>query len=93
MVVHELATNAAKHGAIRQPGGRIDLRWWGTSGDRLLFRWTESRCAPAQAPSRKGFGLSIIEGAVRQQLGGSLEIEWRNDGFRCEIEVPLSYLP
>jgi PAS domain S-box-containing protein len=93
MVVHELATNAAKHGAIRQPGGRIDLRWWGTPGDRLLFRWTESRCAPAQAPSRKGFGLSIIEGAVRQQLGGSLEIEWRNDGFRCEIEVPLSYLP
>jgi PAS domain S-box-containing protein len=90
MVVHELATNAAKHGAIRQPGGRIDLRWWGTPGDRLLFRWTETQCAPAEAPSRKGFGLSIIEGAVRQQLGGTLEIEWRKDGLRCEIEVPLS---
>jgi PAS domain S-box-containing protein len=90
MVVHELATNAAKHGAIHQPGGRIDLRWWGTPGDRLLFRWTERQCAPAQEPSRKGFGLSIIEGAVRQQLGGTLEIEWRTDGFRCEIEVPLS---
>jgi PAS domain S-box-containing protein len=90
MVVHELATNSARHGAIRQSGGRVELRWWGTPGDRLLFRWTESQCAPTQAPSRKGFGLSIIEGAVRQQLGGTLEIEWRKDGLRCEIEVPLS---
>ena len=89
MVVHELATNAVKHGAIAQSAGRIELRWWGARGDRLLFRWNESGCAPAEPPTRKGFGMSIIEGAIRQQLGGSLEMEWRKDGLRCEIEVPL----
>ncbi len=90
MVVHELSTNAVKHGAIRQPSGHIELRWWGMPGDRLLFRWRESRCAPAEPPIRSGFGMSIIEGAVRQQLGGVLEMEWSKDGLRCEIEVPLS---
>ena len=90
MIVHELATNAGKHGAIGQPEGRIDLRWWGSAGDRLLLRWTESGCAGVQPPSRKGFGISIIEGAVRQQLGGTLEMDWREDGLRCEIELPLS---
>lgn len=90
LVLHELATNAVKHGAIGQPEGQIDLRWWGAPGNRLLFRWTESRCAPVEPPSRKGFGLSIIEGAIRQQLNGTLEMEWRKDGLRCEIEVPLA---
>ncbi|HXV23977.1 MAG TPA: HWE histidine kinase domain-containing protein [Alphaproteobacteria bacterium] len=90
MVVHELSTNAVKHGAIHQPSGRIELRWWGMPGDRLLFRWTESGCAEAQPPRKKGFGMTIIEGAVCQQLGGTLEMEWRKDGLRCEIEVPLS---
>jgi two-component sensor histidine kinase len=90
LIVHELATNALKHGTIGRPEGRIDLRWWNASGDRLLFRWTESGGAAVQPPSRKGFGISIIEGAVRQQLGGTLDMDWREDGLRCEIEVPLS---
>jgi two-component sensor histidine kinase len=90
MIVHELATNAARHGAIGQPQGRIDLRWWGAPGDRLLLRWTESGCVGVQPPSRKGFGIGIIEGTVRQQLGGTLEMDWRQDGLRCEIELPLS---
>ena len=90
LIVHELATNALKHGAIGRPEGRIDLRWCGAPGDRLLFRWTESGGAVALPPSRKGFGISIIEGAVRQQLRGTLEMEWCQDGLRCEIEVPLS---
>jgi two-component sensor histidine kinase len=89
MIVHELATNAVKHGAIGQPDGRVELRWWGGPGDRLLFRWTESGCAPVAPPSRKGFGMSIVEGSVRQQLNGTLDIEWRNDGVRCEIDLPL----
>jgi PAS domain S-box-containing protein len=90
LVVHELATNAAKHGALAQPGGRLELRWWGASDDRLLFRWTESGCRRAEPPARKGFGMSIIEGAIRQQLLGALEMDWRADGLRCEIEVPLA---
>jgi two-component sensor histidine kinase len=90
LIVHELATNALKHGAIGRPERRIDLRWWRAPGDRLLIRWTESGGAAVQPPSRKGFGISIIEGAVRQQLRGTLEMDWREDGLRCEIEVPLS---
>jgi len=89
MVVHELTTNAAKHGAIRQPTGRIEIKWWGGLGDRLLFRWTETGCVQIQPPTRQGFGMSIITGAVRQQLAGEVALEWRADGLRCEIDVPL----
>jgi two-component sensor histidine kinase len=88
MVVHELASNAERHGAIAQRA-KVDLRWWGAPGDRLLFRWTESGCARTAPPLRNGFGLTIIEGAIRQQLGGTVELDWREDGLRCEIEVPL----
>ena len=90
MVVHELATNAAKHGAVCHPNGQISVRWWGAAGDRLLFRWSETGCPPSPAPGRKGFGMSIIEGAIRQQLGGTLDWDWRPDGLRCEIDLPLS---
>jgi PAS domain S-box-containing protein len=90
MVIHELTTNAVKHGAIRQPTGSIELKWWGSLGDRLLFRWTETGCAQVQPPKRQGFGMSIINGAIRQQLAGEVALEWRSDGLRCEIDVPLS---
>ena len=90
MVIHELTTNAVKHGAIRQPTGQIEVKWWGSLGDRLLFRWTETGCAQVQPPTRQGFGMSIINGAIRQQLAGEVTLEWRGDGLRCEIDVPLS---
>jgi len=90
MVIHELTTNAVKHGAIRQPTGHIEVKWWGSLGDRLLFRWTETGCAQVQPPTRQGFGMSIINGAIRQQLAGEVTLEWRGDGLRYEIDVPLS---
>jgi len=90
MVIHELTTNAVKHGAIRQPTGHIEVKWWGSLGDRLLFRWTETGCAQVQSPTRQGFGMSIINGAIRQQLAGEVTLEWRGDGLRYEIDVPLS---
>jgi two-component sensor histidine kinase len=89
MVVHELTTNAAKHGAMRQPTGKIEIKWWGGLGNRLLFRWTETGCLQVEPPTRQGFGMSIISGAVRQQLAGEVALEWRADGLRCEIDVPL----
>jgi two-component sensor histidine kinase len=88
MVIHELASNAERHGAIAR-GGKIDLSWSGAPRDRLLLRWTESGCARISPPARNGFGLTIIEGAIRQQLGGTVELDWREDGLRCAIEVSL----
>ena len=90
MVIHEITTNAVKHGAIRQPSGEIEVKWWGGVGDRLLFRWTETGCTHVQPPTRQGFGMSIINGAIRQQLAGEVTLEWREDGLCCEIDVPLS---
>ena len=67
LVVHELATNAAKHGALRAPAGRISVRWSveGNGAEPALrFRWEEHGGPPAQPPQDKGFGSVLLEHAV-----------------------------
>lgn len=89
MALHELATNAVKHGAISQPEGHLELRWWGSVGDRLLLRWTETGCSQVQPPQQQGFGISIIHTVIVRQVDGAVDFEWRGDGLRCELDIPL----
>jgi PAS domain S-box-containing protein len=93
MAVHELATNAVKHGALSAPEGRVAVTWRlepGRCGRVLRLRWVESGGPPvAGAPERRGFGSRVLEGTLRSQLGGSVELAWAAAGLTCEISVPL----
>lgn len=84
MALHELATNAAKYGALSMPTGRIDLRWAHEADGRLILRWTEIGGPPAQTPTRRGFGTRVIEQMIAQ-LKGETRFDWRSDGLVCEI--------
>jgi PAS domain S-box-containing protein len=97
MVLHEMATNAAKHGALSVPGGRVEVRWraGGRAGDDGMLRlfWTETGGPPvAGAPARRGFGTRVVEATVRGQLGGTVERRWERTGLVVEVAVPLARL-
>ncbi len=89
MAVHELATNAVKHGALSAPDGRVAVTWR-LEGEMLRLRWAE-RGGPVVAgpPARRGFGSRVLEGTVRGQLGGTVSISWAETGLVCEMEVAL----
>jgi two-component sensor histidine kinase len=87
VIVHELATNAAKYGALSAADGRIDLSWSHESnGRRLELRWTEPGGPPAQAPTREGFGGRIIR-QLAGTVNGSARFDRRPEGLDCEITV------
>lgn len=90
LAVHEMATNATKHGALSQPCGRVELHWAEQEGRWLRLSWLE-RGGPAVAgpPLRRGFGMRMLDAAVRGQLGGLVEWSWRAAGLSCEIVLPL----
>jgi PAS domain S-box-containing protein len=89
MSIHELATNAAKYGALSVPSGRLAIEWsWAAEG-RLILRWTESGGPAVRKPSRQGFGSELIE-ILTRQLGGETSFEWRAQGLICELNVPAS---
>jgi len=90
-VLHELATNAAKYGALSVPGGRVTVNWRVDRGEeRLCLRWAE-KGGPvlADTPTRRGFGSRVIEATVRGQLGGSVARSWDTTGLVCQIALPL----
>jgi PAS domain S-box-containing protein len=92
MTLHELATNATKHGALSVAGGQVRLAWVvDGAADLLRLRWSEHGGPSVEGPpSRRGFGSRLIESTIQIQLGGLLRRTWEPDGLVCEAEVPLS---
>jgi PAS domain S-box-containing protein len=90
MTLHELATNAAKYGALSAPDGRIDLKWSRDGAGTLILHWTEIGGPAVQKPTRRGFGSRIIERMIGQ-LNGKIGFDWRADGLVCQItfDMPL----
>ena len=86
MALHELATNAAKYGALSVPGGRVALRWTLDGEGGLRLEWRESGGPEVRPPEQRGFGLKMIERALSADLGGAVNVEFAPDGLVCRIE-------
>ena len=93
MVFHELATNAAKHGALSNgAAGKINIAWQTEptpQSDRMRLRWRESGGPPVTPPSHKGFGWRLIEGGLAQDLGGEVRLDYEPLGVVCQIIMPV----
>ena len=88
MILHELVTNAAKHGALSAPGGRVEVGWATLPEGGLRLTWTESGGPPVQrgALPRRGFGSRLIA-ATAPQLGGAVSFDWQPAGLRCRLSI------
>jgi CheY-like chemotaxis protein len=91
LVLHELATNAAKYGALSAADGSLKLKWQ-AERDHLVLEWQERGGPPARAPSALGFGLTIVRSSIEDQLAGSVSLQWRTDGLNCTIKVPRTHV-
>jgi two-component sensor histidine kinase len=93
MAFHELATNAAKHGALSVPGGRIAISWTADgSGDTGVIHllWAERGGPTVQPPARRGFGLRLIERGLAHELKAEVRLDFAPAGLECRIRLPLS---
>jgi PAS domain S-box-containing protein len=89
MVLHELATNAAKYGALSMPSGRVQVEWSAAADGRLVLRWTDKDGPPVEPPTRQGFGTRVIKQLVEGQLRGEVRFNWQREGLACEIALPI----
>jgi two-component sensor histidine kinase len=88
MTLDELATNAAKYGALSVLGGKIRLQWVRTDKS-LMFTWEEIGGPYVSPPTRKGFGTKLIEICIEKTLGGRVNCGFHAAGLRCEWQIPL----
>ena len=87
LALHELATNAAKHGALSSACGRVSLTWQ-LQPDTLAIDWTESGGPRIAPPAAKSFGLRVIRASIEQQLDGNAAFDWDAGGLRCSFSIP-----
>ncbi|MGZ3218136.1 sensor histidine kinase [Paracoccus sp. T5] len=94
MALHELATNAAKYGALSNDDGRVRVEWGQDEqgGDEFHLLWKESGGPLVQEPTRRGFGSRMIEQALAGYFNGTAELEYLPDGLRFELQAPLAGL-
>jgi two-component system CheB/CheR fusion protein len=94
LLIHELATNAVKYGALSSKTGRVEVRWRIGQADgaaRLAFDWIETGVRVADgAPRRRGFGTELIERTIAYELGADTSLRFEPDGLRCTIALPLT---
>lgn len=86
MILHELATNAAKYGSLSHAKGHIELKWQHGADGQLMLRWMETGGPVVQKPARQGFGSRVIERMIGQ-LKGKTQFDWRPEGLVCEITL------
>jgi two-component sensor histidine kinase/CheY-like chemotaxis protein len=91
LAVHELATNAAKYGALGRPSGKVKLSWRDDEGG-LTIEWLESGGPTVRAPDNQGYGTRVIRASL-EQLGGSAVFDWRPSGLCCVLSFPHERKP
>lgn len=89
MAVHELATNAAKYGALSKETGYVTIEWDVTE-ERLVWSWREVEGPKVLPPERRGFGTRMIERSLAMQLSASITIDYAPSGLVCAVNAPLA---
>ena len=92
LVLHELATNAVKYGALSVGGGRVGIRWMideTHTRPEIVVRWAETGGPAVAAPEHKGFGMELIERQLEYELGGTALIEYPPDGLMATLTIPV----
>jgi two-component sensor histidine kinase len=94
MALHDLATNAAKYGALSNEGGQVDLHWHlvhESESPRFCLTWSEQGGPPVRSqPTRKGFGSRLIERSFAAEVGGEVKLTYAPTGLICRLEAPLA---
>jgi len=92
MAIHELTTNAAKHGALSPYGGKVDVQWSVEEREGLpvlKFAWIEIDGPPVSAPSRQGFGSRLLQRVLATQLSAEVNIDFHEEGLRFTMTMPI----
>jgi two-component sensor histidine kinase len=94
MVLHELATNAAKYGALSRRGGHVSVRWTlmaeHTPAAMLRIEWNETAGPEVAPPARQGYGSTVIRDLLAHELGGKVDLAFAASGVRCTIDMPAT---
>jgi two-component system, chemotaxis family, CheB/CheR fusion protein len=90
LTIHELATNAAKYGALSTRQGRVDVTWTvDREAAELAIRWSEHGGPPVRPPQRRGFGRLLVERVLVSDLHGRVDMDFAPAGFGCAIALPF----
>jgi PAS domain S-box-containing protein len=89
LALHELATNAAKHGALSAPEGHVALEGRVSEGE-LVLTWCEAGGPPVVSPTGRGFGTTLLERVVAHQHKGWVGLDWQPEGLACTVRLPLA---
>jgi PAS domain S-box-containing protein len=96
MVLYELTTNAAKHGALSVEDGQVSVHWHGASKQdldaRIAIEWRETGGPAVQVPEASGYGTEVIRDLIPYELGGRVDLTFAADGLRCYLEIPAEWL-
>ncbi|WP_114945529.1 PAS domain-containing protein [Microvirga calopogonii] len=95
MAIHELTTNAAKHGALSTFGGQVEVRWEIFNGERpmLHFSWVERGGPRVGTPTRQGFGTRLLQRVLSAQLQAEVSMEFPPEGLRFSMQLPIPTAP
>ena len=91
LALHELATNAAKYGALSREAGSLRLSWAFTANS-LVLDWRETGGPPAVAPQSLGFGLTIVRSSIEEQFRGGVSYDWSPQGLQCHLSIPRAQI-
>jgi light-regulated signal transduction histidine kinase (bacteriophytochrome) len=92
LVVHELATNAAKYGALSRAAGKLTVRWSRTESGAVRFVWQERGATPISPPGRRGFGSTLVERMIPFELRGEAQVNYPPEGLSALFEIPGKFV-
>jgi PAS domain S-box-containing protein len=90
LVLHELATNAGKYGALSTETGRVHIRWNMIDGDAFMVNWVERDGPPASPPEKRGFGTVVIEAMARHNVNGVVDLDYAASGVTWQLTCPAA---
>jgi PAS domain S-box-containing protein len=88
LVLHELATNAVKYGALSEAAGKVELSWQ-CEQNKLNLQWQETGGPPVTPPTTKGYGTKVITASIQQQLGGTATFDWQPQGLSFAMSISV----